>query len=102
MSTAAESPTSEPSFYERKGIASWLLTTDHKRIGILYLGSMMTFFLVGMTFGVFMRLEQLTMGPTIMKPTTYNALFTLHGVMMISCSSFPACLRCSGISFCPS
>jgi cytochrome c oxidase subunit 1 len=76
---------SEPSFYEtkRKGILSWLLTTDHKRIAILYLCSMLTFFLVGMTIGVFMRLEQLTMGPTLMKPTTYNALFTLHGVIMI-------------------
>ena len=83
MSTAVESPTNEPSFYARKGIASWLLTTDHKRIAILYLSSMMTFFLVGMTLGAFMRLEHLTMGPTIMKPTSYNALFTLHGVMMI-------------------
>jgi cytochrome c oxidase subunit I len=76
---------SEPSFYEtkRKGLLSWLLTTDHKRIAILYLVSMLSFFLVGMTLGVFMRLEQLTMGPTLMKPTTYNALFTLHGVIMI-------------------
>jgi cytochrome c oxidase subunit 1 len=78
-------PHSEPSFYAtgRKGILSWLLTTDHKRISILYLVAMMVFFLVGMTLGVLMRLEQLTMGPTLMKPTTYNALFTLHGVIMI-------------------
>ena len=90
MSTAAASvaaePASEPSFYagsSRQGILSWLLTTDHKRIGLMYLAAMLTFFLVGMTIGVFMRLEHLTMGPTIMKPTTYNALFTLHGVIMI-------------------
>ena len=90
MSTAAAptaaAPVSEPSFYagsSRQGVLSWLLTTDHKRIALLYLGSMLTFFLVGMTIGVFMRLEHLTMGPTIMKPTTYNALFTLHGVIMI-------------------
>jgi len=37
VSTAVESPTNEPSFYARKGIASWLLTTDHKRIALLYL-----------------------------------------------------------------
>lgn len=76
---------SEPSFYhtKRKGLLSWLVTTDHKRIAILYLVSMLSFFLVGMTLGVFMRLEQLTTGPTMMKPTTYNALFTLHGVIMI-------------------
>ena len=90
MSTAAASiavaPASQENFYgqsSRKGIASWLLTTDHKRIAILYLSAMMAFFLVGMTLGVFMRLEHLTVGPTIMKPTTYNALFTLHGVIMI-------------------
>ena len=90
MSTAVAQalplPHSEPSFYDqskRQGILAWLLTTDHKRIAILYLISLVTFFLVGMTLGVFMRLEQLTMGPTIMKPTTYNALFTLHGVIMI-------------------
>jgi cytochrome c oxidase subunit 1 len=82
----APTPASEPSFYagsSRQGVLSWLLTTDHKRIALLYLGAMLTFFLVGMTIGVFMRLEHLTMGPTIMKPTTYNALFTLHGVIMI-------------------
>jgi cytochrome c oxidase subunit I len=75
-----------PSFYDegpRRGILGWLLTTDHKRIGILYLGTMLTFFLVGISIGVFMRIEQLTMGPTIMQPTTYNALFTVHGVVMI-------------------
>jgi cytochrome c oxidase subunit 1 len=90
VSTAAASiaaaPASEPNFYagsSRQGPLSWLLTTDHKRIALLYLSAMVTFFLVGMTIGVFMRLEHLTMGPTIMKPTTYNALFTLHGVIMI-------------------
>ena len=93
--------TEEPSFYERKGIASWLLTTDHKRIGILYLTSMMTFFLVGMTFGVFMRLEHLSMGPTIMKPTSYNVLFTLHGVMMIFLFVIPGLSAVFGNFFLP-
>jgi len=100
-SLVADSPTGEPSFYERRGIASWLLTTDHKRIGILYLASMMTFFLVGMTFGVFMRLEQLSMGPTIMKPTTYNALFTLHGVFMIFLFVIPGLSAVFGNFFLP-
>ncbi len=90
MSTASASiidaPASDGSFYgqsSRKGIAGWLLTTDHKRIGILYLIAMLTFFMVGVTIGVLMRIEQLTMGPTIMKATTYNAMFTVHGVIMI-------------------
>jgi cytochrome c oxidase subunit 1 len=74
------------SFYEqgpRKGLLGWLLSTDHKRIGLLYLMAMTAFFLTGVTIGVLMRIEQLTMGPTIMSPTSYNAMFTLHGVLMI-------------------
>ena len=59
------------------------LSVDHKRIGLLYLFSMITFFLIGMTLGFFMRLEMLTQGRTIMGPQTYNALFTLHGIIMI-------------------
>jgi cytochrome c oxidase subunit 1 len=67
----------------RPGLAGWILSTDHKRISVLYLASLGTFFVVAMTIGVLMRIEQLTMGRTIMGPVTYNALFTLHGVIMI-------------------
>jgi cytochrome c oxidase subunit 1 len=91
----------EPSFYARKGIASWLLTTDHKRIALLYLSAMVTFFLVGMTIGFFMRLEHMTMGPTVMKPTTYNALFTLHGVIMIFLFVIPGLPAVFGNFFLP-
>ncbi|HCA43734.1 MAG TPA: cytochrome c oxidase subunit I [Bacteroidetes bacterium] len=77
----------EVSFYEydgkRKGIMGWLLTLDHKRIGILYLIAMLGFFAVAVSMGVLMRLEMLTTGETIMKPQTYNSIFTLHGVIMI-------------------
>jgi cytochrome c oxidase subunit 1 len=67
----------------RQGIAAWIYSTDHKRIGVLYLASLLSFFLVAMTIGVLIRIEQLTMGRTIMGPVTYNALFTLHGVIMV-------------------
>jgi cytochrome c oxidase subunit 1 len=74
-------------FYSEKGkhtgILSWLLTTDHKRIGILYLISLTFFFCVGATLGILMRLEMLTPGETIMGPQTYNSLFTIHGLIMI-------------------
>lgn len=74
-------------FYEEKGkhtgIASWLLTTDHKRIGIMYLIGIITFFCVGATLGILMRLEMLSQGRTIMDPQTYNSIFTLHGLIMI-------------------
>jgi cytochrome c oxidase subunit 1 len=97
-------PASEPSFYAgsaRQGILSWLLTTDHKRIGILYLVAMTTFFLVGATIGILMRLEHLTMGPTIMQPTTYNAMFTLHGVIMIFLFVIPGLPAVFGNFFLP-
>src|SRR5512137_2689702 len=88
MATAAAihgSP--EPDFYhtptKHKGILSWILSTDHKRIGILYLFSLLTFFLIAATLGVLMRLEMLTPGKTIVEPQTYNTFFTLHGIMMI-------------------
>ena len=101
---ASTAPVSEPSFYAgsaRQGILSWLLTTDHKRIGILYLVAMTTFFLVGATIGILMRLEHLTMGPTIMQPTTYNAMFTLHGVIMIFLFVIPGLPAVFGNFFLP-
>lgn len=66
-----------------KGILSWLLTTDHKRIGIMYLCSMSLFFLTGMSLGVVMKLEMLSPGSTFISAQTYNSIFTLHGVIMI-------------------
>lgn len=75
------------SFYEdtggRKGIFKWILSTDHKRIGLLYFYSIAFFFLVAMIFGVLMRLELISPGKTIMDAQRYNSLFTLHGVIMI-------------------
>ena len=77
----------EPSYLEYKGkhsgLLGWILSTDHKRIGILYLISLSVFFLVGVAFGFLMRLELIAPGRTIMDPQTYNSIFTLHGVIMI-------------------
>jgi cytochrome c oxidase subunit 1 len=67
----------------RTGIRAWIFSTDHKRIGFLYLYSVLSFFLVGMTLGLLLRLELIAPGRTIMGPETYNAIFTVHGVVMI-------------------
>ncbi|MBI5464953.1 MAG: cbb3-type cytochrome c oxidase subunit I, partial [Ignavibacteriales bacterium] len=86
MSTATAAATMETNFYNegpRKGILGWILSTDHKRIGLMYLMGMTVFFLTAMTLGLLMRLELFTPGRTIMDPQTYNTLFTLHGVIMI-------------------
>ena len=66
-----------------QGIKAWILSTDHKRIGILYLIALLSFFAVGVTFGFLIRLELLTPGRTIVDAQTYNEFFTLHGVIMI-------------------
>jgi cytochrome c oxidase subunit I len=71
-------------------LRSWLLTTDHKRIGVLFLfGTSMSLMLGGL-FAFVLRLEHLTPGPTLMEPLTYNRLFTLHGVVMVWLFMIPA------------
>jgi len=67
----------------KRGITAWIFSTDHKRIGLLYLYSVLGFFLVGVILGLLIRLELMLPGRTIMGPQTYNAVFTVHGVVMI-------------------
>lgn len=86
---------------KRKGIFAWIFSTDHKRIGILYLISMLTFFTVGVTFGFLMRLELISPGKTIMEPQTYNQIFTLHGVIMIFLFIIPGIPAVFGNFFLP-
>jgi cytochrome c oxidase subunit 1 len=78
---------SHPSYLENhgkyKGLMSWLTTTDHKRIGLMYLYAMMVFFLVGVILGELMRLELFFPGQQFYGPQTYNAFFTIHGIIMI-------------------
>jgi cytochrome c oxidase subunit I len=96
---------SEVSYLEykgkHKGLFAWILSTDHKRIAILYLFSLIIFFLTAVTFGVLMRLEMLTPGKTIVNPETYNALFTLHGVIMIFLFIIPGIPAVFGNFFLP-
>jgi len=64
-------------------IKSWLLTTDHKRIAILYLISITLFFFLGGLFAMLIRLELLTPAGDLVLDDTYNKLFTMHGIVMI-------------------
>ena len=73
-----------------KGILSWLLTTDHKKIGLLYLYSIIVFFFVAAFLGLLMRIELIAPGETIMGPQTYNGIFTIHGIIMIFVIVIPA------------
>ncbi len=98
--TAAALP--ENNFFNaKKGIMSWLFTLDHKRIGLLYLYAILSFFLVGVVLGFLMRLELLNPGQDIMKPHTYNQVFTLHGVIMIFLFIIPSIPAIFGNFFLP-
>ncbi len=95
----------EPSYLEYKGkhtgLLGWILSTDHKRIAILYLLSLSVFFMVGVTFGFLMRLELIAPGRTIMDAQTYNSIFTLHGVIMIFLFVIPGLPAVFGNFFLP-
>src|SRR6266849_10304572 len=65
------------------GIRSWLLTTDHKRIALLYIASVTFFFMLGGIFAFIIRLQLLSPRGTLVSADTYNRLFTMHGVAMI-------------------
>ncbi|HYA96302.1 MAG TPA: cbb3-type cytochrome c oxidase subunit I, partial [Terriglobales bacterium] len=65
------------------GIKSWLLTTDHKRIALLYLASITLMFFVGGLMAVLMRIHLIDPAGALVHPDTFNKLFTMHGVVMI-------------------
>ncbi len=65
------------------GWRSWLFTTDHKRIGILYLVSITLFFFLGGLFAALVRLELATPAGDLVSSETYNKLFSMHGIIMV-------------------
>ncbi len=65
------------------GIRSWLLTTDHKRIAILYMISISLMFIIGGAAATLIRVDLLTPTSDLVDANTYNTLFTVHGVVMI-------------------
>src|SRR5205823_3184292 len=68
---------------EPRGWTSWITTTDHKRIGILYLVTTFAFFLIGGVEALMMRLQLGAPDNTLLEPQTFNQLFTMHGTTMI-------------------
>src|SRR5664280_70824 len=67
-----------------RGIKSWLLTRDHKRIGVMYLVVILSSFFLGGIFAELIRTKLLTPGNSaLMTAKTYDQMFTLHGAIMI-------------------
>jgi cytochrome c oxidase subunit I len=65
------------------GIRSWLLTTDHKRIALLYLVSITFMFVIGGVAATLMRIHLIEPQGALFEPETYNKMFTIHGVVMV-------------------
>lgn len=96
-----------PSFYHtssppgQTGAKAWLLTLDHKRLGLMYLWAVLAWFVIGMTVGLLIRIELMTPGPTVMSMGQYNMAFTLHGVIMIFLFVIPVIPAIFGNFFLP-
>jgi cytochrome c oxidase subunit I len=87
----ADTPKSASSYLtDGTTIRSWLLTTDHKRIALLYLGSITLFFFIGGIAAALIRYNLITPQGMIGSPETYNRLFTVHGVVMVWFFLIPA------------
>src|ERR1035437_4381897 len=67
----------------RSGLYDWLTTTDHKKIGILYLGNSILMFLVGGVFALVVRLELAQPGLQFLTDAQYNQVFTIHASLML-------------------
>ena len=65
------------------GWTSWITTTDHKRIGILYLWTVAVFFVLGGVEALLMRVQLGAPENTLLTPERYNQLFTMHGTTMV-------------------
>jgi cytochrome c oxidase subunit I len=86
MTLSGEAP-ADVGFYRRTGryrwvVAEWMMSTDHKRIGVMYLMAILAFFSVGVALGFMIRLSLLSPG-WLVDQQTYNEFFTLHGVIQI-------------------
>ncbi len=84
MSSEASHAGEQPSYLKvSRGIGTWLVTLDHKRIGVMYLISIIAAFLLGGLFALGLRLELWAMGDTLINETQFNQAFTVHGAVMV-------------------
>ncbi len=68
---------------ERPGLVGWLTTTDHKRIGLMYLFASLAFFAAGGVEALLVRTQLAAPQQGVLSPAAYNQVFTVHGVTMI-------------------
>ena len=69
--------------WQRGKVASWLVTTDHKRIGILYISTALVFFILAGLMSLAVRLQLSQANAEVLSPDRYNELITIHGTAMV-------------------
>ena len=80
---------SPPQTEQNPGIAGWLTTVDHKRLGLMYLASSLIFFVVGGIEAALIRLQLAVPHGEVLSPQSYNQMFTMHGTTMVFLVGMP-------------
>ena len=104
MSTVLQDPQTieTPNYLNAEyGWKSWLFTTDHKRIAVLYMISITVMFVLGGIFAGLIRLELLTPQGDLVNSDTYNKFFTMHGIIMVFFFLIPSVPAALGNFFLP-
>jgi cytochrome c oxidase subunit I len=73
----------------RHGLGTWLTTTDHKRIGVMYIVTALCFFLVAVVFAMLMRTQLIKPDMHFLSPEAYNQIFSMHGTIMVFLFAMP-------------
>ncbi|AMD02363.1 MULTISPECIES: cytochrome c oxidase subunit I [Halomonas] len=89
-STAAEAGHGHAHAAPPKGLMRWLLTTNHKEIGSLYLIFSLVMFFIGGIFALVVRLELFQPGMQFVNPEFFNQMTTMHGLIMVFAAVMPA------------
>src|SRR5450759_1973232 len=79
----AHGVTDQRSASEARGWTSWITTTDHKRIGVMYMVTTFVFFILGGIEALMMRMQLVLPNITLVSPQIYYQLFTMHGTTMV-------------------
>ncbi|MFZ4643189.1 MAG: cbb3-type cytochrome c oxidase subunit I, partial [Phycisphaerales bacterium] len=73
-------------------VHSWIVTVDHKRLGMMYVGFGLLFFVIGGIEAALMRSQLAQAAGKIIDPATFNQLFTMHGTTMVFLVGMPILL----------
>nr|HEX4316797.1 cbb3-type cytochrome c oxidase subunit I [Kofleriaceae bacterium] len=90
MTARTSEPTAETFWTSPRGVRSWLLTHDHKRIGVMYFFSTALMLAIGGAFALVLRAVLVSPDSSLVDASTYNKLFTHHGIIMVFLFMVPA------------